>query len=157
MRLAAFWTYSAACLPGYRLLSGLWSAVTPGNSADVAWLKAEKKWIKALFFKTTKASQELLPAMWCEKTRIFSSSSSSSWLLLNNWKLSKAEQFGPSEWEKILQWARVVRRQEKKGLRFVISLPCVVPLLRCSSPGLCKEKVIRSAIQLVCDIYTVSP
>lgn len=93
--------------------------------------KQEKNVIRAITSKTTKASQGLLSAVQCEKTRIFSPSSSSSWLLLNNWKLSKAEQFCPSEWEKILQWAHVVRRQEKRGLRFVISLPCgaIVALL----------------------------
>lgn len=51
-----------------------------------------------------------------KKPWIFSPSSSSSWLFLNNWKLSKAEQFCPTEWEKILQWAPVARRWgEKKG------------------------------------------
>lgn len=123
----------------------------------------QRKWEKGIIFEDNPGISRALVsgAMWEKKPRIFSPSSSSSWLFLNNWKLSKAEQFCPTEWEKILQWAPVARRWEKKkrgGLRFVISLPLcgVSPLLHGSSPGLCTEKVIQRGIQLLSDIYTVS-
>lgn len=123
--------------------------VIPQSSND--W-KSENKSISehsVLFYKTTEASQGLSWVGCNVRETGFSHPYLSPYdSFLNNWKLSKAGQFCPTELEKILLRAPAVRLLKKpKQLRFVISLQLcgVSPLLCCWSPGLCTEKVIAEA------------